>query len=61
MVMHSKVCQSTCNLSTKLLKDLSQNPLVQYPNLIKHYVGTIFVHASLGVGIGLSTKPAYQK
>ena len=28
---------------------------------IKHYLGIIFVHASLGAGLGLSTKPAYQK
>ena len=42
--MYSKVCQSSHNLSTKVLKDFNQKPPVQYLNLIKHYLGTIFVH-----------------
>ena len=34
--------------------------IVQYLNLINHYVDTIFVLSNLGTGQGLSTELGYQ-
>ena len=44
----------------KTIERSQPEPLVQYSTLLKHYLGTLFVHAGLRTGQGLSTKPTHQ-
>ena len=46
----SKVWQSTCDLSLKVTKDVSQKSLVKYFNVIQHYGDTTLVHPNLLTG-----------
>ena len=53
--MYYKVWQSSCNLSTKLAKDLSQKMTTQYLNILNPYLDTIFLLPNLGTDKGIYT------